>query len=74
MCAYVNGVTLLKFHEKPSTSTDVFTQASNTDLKTLQFSPNKIRKQCYELYHIFNTMLKFNANLTKEEGFILNRM
>jgi len=40
----------------------------------LKLSLNKIRKQGYELYHTFNNMLKFSANLTKEEGFIPNRM
>jgi hypothetical protein len=62
------------FHENSSTSTNVLTQASDTDLLMLQFSLNKIRKQGYELYHIFNTMLQFGASLTKEEGFIPNRM
>jgi len=73
-CACGNGITLLKFHEKFSASTDIFTQTSNADLIMLQFSLNKISKQGYELYHIFNTMLKFSANLTKGEGFIPNRM
>jgi hypothetical protein len=45
-----------------------------SDLIMLQFSLNKIRKQGYELYNIFNTVLKFSANLTKEAGFIPNRM
>jgi len=62
------------FVKIPQPAQMLFTQASNTDLIMLKLSLNKIRKQGYELHHTFNNMLKFSANLTKEEGFIPNRM